>query len=67
MTPSGMPGNSFNIPRAYEMITGSAMRNPRIHPGTGSTSADSMIDGRTIVTGTSPRFWSSARSPRAFV
>ena len=30
------------------MITGSAMRNPRIHPGRGSAHADSMIDGRTI-------------------
>jgi hypothetical protein len=49
------------------MITGSAMRNPRIHPGYGSWIADSMIDGRTIDTGTSPRFCSSARSPRAFV
>ena len=49
------------------MITGSAMRNPRIQPGNGSTSDDSMIDGRTIVTGTSPRPWSSARSPSAFV
>ena len=31
---------------------GSAMRKPRIHPGRGSASADSMIDGRTMVMGT---------------
>ena len=36
-------------------MTGSAMRKPRIHPGRGSASADSMIEGRTIVTGRSPR------------
>ena len=33
------------------MITGSAMRKPRIQPGRGLGSADSMIDGRTIDTG----------------
>ena len=32
---------------------GSAIRNPRIHPGRGSARADSMIDGRTTVMGTS--------------
>ena len=49
------------------MITGSAMRNPRIQPGRGSTSADSMIDGRTMLTGTSPFISVSAPSPSAFV
>jgi hypothetical protein len=49
------------------MMTGSAMRKPRIQPGRGSASDDSMIDGRTIVTGTSPRWASRARSPSAFV
>jgi len=48
-------------------MTGSAMRKPRIQPGYGSASADSMIDGRTMLTGTSPRFSARARSPRAFV
>src|SRR3954447_1777362 len=65
--PSGTPGNSFSRPRAYEMITGSAMRNPRIQPGLGSASADSMIDGRTIETGIGPLDSASARSPSAFV
>ena len=46
------------------MMTGSAMRKPRIQPGRGSASADSMIDGRTIDTGTSPRCSSRARSPK---
>ena len=49
------------------MMTGSAIRNPRIQPGRGSLNADSMIDGRTIVTGTSPRLSRRARSPNAFV
>ena len=49
------------------MMMGSAMRKPRIHPGLGSAHADSMIEGRTIDTGTSPRCWSSARSPNALV
>jgi hypothetical protein len=51
------------------MMTGSAMRNPRIHPGTGSSIADSMIDGRTIVSGTPvvATVSSVARSPNAFV
>ena len=48
-------------------MTGSAMRKPRIQPGRGSSRADSMIDGRTIETGTSPFDSSRARSPRAFV
>ncbi len=34
-------------------MIGSAIRKPRIHPGFGSASADSMIDGRTMVIGTS--------------
>jgi hypothetical protein len=38
------------------MITGSAMRKPRIQPGTGSDHADSMMAGRTTLTGTLPRF-----------
>ena len=33
------------------MSTGSAMRKPRIQPGRGSAHADSMIDGRTMLTG----------------
>ena len=65
--PSGTPGNSFSSPRAKEMMTGSAMRKPRIQPGRGSARADSMIDGRTIDTGTSPLLSASACSPRAFV
>ena len=49
-------------------MIGSAMRKPRIHPGRGSASADSMIDGRTKVMGTRPSHCStSARSPSAFV
>ncbi len=31
---------------------GSAIRNPRIQPGRGSASADSMMEGRTMVIGT---------------
>jgi len=49
------------------MITGSAMRKPRIQPGTGSAHADSMMAGRTIDTGTSPRFSPRAFSPSALV
>jgi hypothetical protein len=49
------------------MITGSAMRKPLIQPGLGSASADSTMEGRTIVSGTSPRSSSSARSPSALV
>jgi hypothetical protein len=49
------------------MITGSAIRKPRIHPGFGSAHADSMIDGRTIDTGTLPFVSTSACSPSAFV
>ena len=48
-------------------MTGSAMRKPRIQPGLGSASADSMIDGRTMLTGTSPWVSISARSPSALV
>ena len=48
-------------------MTGSAMRKPRIQPGNGSASADSMIDGRTIETGTLPLTSVSACSPSAFV
>ena len=65
--PSGTPGNSRSRPRAYETMTGSAIRNPRIQPGRGSANADSMIDGRTIETGTSPRVSTSACSPSALV
>ena len=67
IVPSGTPGNSFNRPRAYEMMTGSAMRNPRIQPGDGSATADSMIDGRTMLTGTAPFDSWSACSPSALV
>ena len=48
-------------------MTGSAIRKPRIHPGLGSTTADSMIEGRTMLTGTSPLVSHSARSPKALV
>ncbi len=66
--PSGTPGNSRSSPRAYETMIGSAMRKPRIQPGRGSASADSMIEGRTKVTGTLPSHcWTSARSPNALV
>ena len=43
------------------------MRKPRIHPGNGSANADSMIDGRTIDTGTLPFISVSACSPSALV
>ena len=36
------------------MMTGSAIRKPRIQPGRGCESADSTIEGRTKVTGSSP-------------
>ncbi len=50
------------------MMIGSAMRNPRIHPGRGSVSADSMMDGRTMVIGTEASHCStSALSPSALV
>ncbi len=49
------------------MMTGSAMRKPRIHPGFGSAQADSMMDGRTIDTGTLPLESVSACSPSALV
>ena len=49
------------------MRTGSAIRNPRIQPGRGSASADSMIDGRTMLTGTAPFDSINACSPSAFV
>jgi len=49
------------------MITGSAMRKPRIQPGDGSESALSMIDGRTMFTGTGPLVSTRACSPRALV
>jgi hypothetical protein len=48
-------------------MTGSAMRNPRIHPGCGSANADSMIDGRTMVSGTGPWVSTAARSASALV
>ena len=48
-------------------MTGSAMRKPRIQPGLGSAQADSMIEGRTMLTGRSPRVSQRARSPSAFV
>ena len=50
------------------MMIGSAMRKPRIQPGRGSASADSMIDGRTTLIGTMPSNCSTnAFSPSAFV
>ena len=54
-------------------MIGSAMRKPRIQPGRGSASADSMIEGRTMVIGTGvgrrrlPYWATSARSPSALV
>ncbi len=49
-------------------MIGSAIRKPRIQPGRGSDSADSMMEGRTTVMGTRPSHCStSARSPSAFV
>ena len=48
-------------------MIGSAMRNPRIQPGNGSVIADSMMDGRTIVSGTAPLVSTSAASARALV
>ena len=68
MMPSGTPGNSRSRPRAYEMMIGSAIRNPRIQPGRGSVRADSMIEGRTKVIGSFPAHCStSTRSPMALV
>ncbi len=50
------------------MMIGSAIRKPRIHPGRGSDTADSMMDGRTNVMGTFPSHCSTrAFSPSAFV
>ena len=46
---------------------GSAMRKPRIQPGRGSASADSMIEGRTMVMGRSGCEPTRARSPSALV
>ncbi len=46
---------------------GSAIRKPRIQPGRGSASADSMIDGRTMVMGRSGCALTRARSPSALV
>ena len=50
-------------------MIGSAILNPSIHPGAGCSSADSMIEGRTIDSGTPSAAASSstARSPSAFV
>ena len=50
-------------------MIGSAILNPSIHPGDGWSSADSMIDGRTIDSGSCSAAASSstARSPIAFV
>ena len=49
-------------------MIGSAMRKPRIQPGRGSASDDSMMEGRTMVMGTaSPNWATRARSPRALV
>ena len=49
-------------------MIGSAIRKPRIQPGRGSESVDSMMEGRTSVMGTRPSHCStSARSPSALV
>jgi hypothetical protein len=67
ITPSGIAGKSGRAFRPYASTTGSAMRNPSIHPGYGRTNADSTIDGRTIDSGLSPARSSSAISVSAFV
>ena len=38
-------------------MIGSAIRKPRIQPGRGSASADSMIEGRTMVMGSVSPYW----------
>ncbi len=67
--PSGMPGNSGIWPRPYARMIGSAILKPSIHPGAGWNNALSMIEGRTMESGSSSRSASSstARSPIAFV
>ncbi len=67
--PSGMPVNSGICPSPYARMIGSAILNPSIHPGNGCVSADSMMLGRTIDSGSPSAAQSSstARSPIAFV
>ena len=48
-------------------MIGSAMRKPSSHPGNGSASELSMIDGRTMDSGTSPCSSTTACSAIALV
>jgi hypothetical protein len=66
-TASAIPGNSGSAPRPYARMIGSAMRKPRTQPGAGSLSADSMIEGRTIVIENLSRRSDTAISASAFV
>ena len=50
-TESGAAGNSGSSPRPKARISGSAILKPSIHPGYGVRSADSMMLGRTMLTG----------------
>ena len=53
--PSGIPGNSLRVPLPKFKIIGSAILKPLIQPDLGSPHDDSMIEGRTIDNGMSPR------------
>ena len=64
---SGSPGNSLMIPLANAMIIGSAILEPWIQPGKGSSWLLSMIAGLTITSGTSSRSLTAIRSARDFV
>ncbi len=64
---SGSPGNSRRMPFAKAMIIGSAMRVPWIQPGRGSAMLLSMIAGRSITSGKSPRSSNTRRSASDFV
>ncbi len=67
IVPSGIPGKSLSNPLAYEIITGSAIRKPLIQPGKGLASADSIIEGLTILIGIDRDVSRRAISPSAFV
>ena len=64
---SGRPEKSRSMPRPYARISGSAILKPSSQPGYGSARALSMIDGRTIDSGTSPCSSTTACSAIAFV
>ncbi len=66
-TRSGAAGNSGSSPRPYARISGSAILKPSIQPGYGCSSADSMMLGRTMVTGADSACRSTFRSPSALV